>query len=78
MVRMRYVGTVDPKAAFSELSPLRSKLLAMQNSYRPFGSDDLILAAVVKALDTAAYHFTGDPTFYAMRPAQSDFGRAED
>ena len=78
MVRMRYVGIIDPKCAFSELSPLRSKLLAIQDSYRPFGLDHLILAAVLKALDTAAYHFTGEPDFYAMGPAQSDFGRPKD
>jgi len=78
MVRMRYVGLVVPKAAFSELAPLRSKLLAMQNSYRPFGPDYLILSAVVKALDSAAYHFTGEPDFYARRPAQSDYGGPKD
>ena len=78
MVRMRCVGITDPKVAFGELAPFRSGLLAMQNSHRPFGPDYLILSAVVKALDTAAYHFTGEPDFYARRPAQSDYGKLKD
>jgi len=47
----------------------------MQGSVRPFQSDYLILDAVKKALDTAAYHFAREPHFYATKPAQSDYGR---
>ena len=75
MVQMRYVGVIDPAGAFNELRPLRAKLRAMQDRVRPFGSDYLILDAVLKALDTAAYHFTREPDFYTMKPPQSDYGQ---
>ncbi|MFI4933030.1 MAG: hypothetical protein ACHP7N_00260 [Caulobacterales bacterium] len=69
MVRVRYLGISDPRAAFDELRPLRGKILEMQRSLRPFGPDYLILDAVKKALDTAAYHFAGEPDFFALKPA---------
>jgi len=78
MVRMNYVGITDPKAAFAELAPFRAKLIAMKRKVRPFGSDYLILDALDKALDTAAYHFTREPHFYTMKPPQSDYGRPRD
>jgi hypothetical protein len=71
MVRMRYTGLTDPKAAFEQLKPLRAQLLRMQAQCRPFGSDYLILSAITKAMDTAAYHFTGEPDFFSLRPPRS-------
>lgn len=43
----------------------------MQTQCRPFGPDYLILDAVKKTLDTAAYHVTGEPDFYALDPPRS-------
>jgi hypothetical protein len=40
----------------------------MEQSHRPFGPDYLILSAVLKALDTADYHFTREPSFNASKP----------
>jgi hypothetical protein len=71
MVRMRYPGLTDAKAAFDALRPLRAQILRLQAQCRPFGPDYLVLSAVTKALDTAAYHFTGEPEFFALRPPQS-------
>jgi len=71
MVRHRYVGVTDPRAAFTDLAPLREKLIRLQGRVRPFGPDYLILEAVKKALDTAAHHFTGDPRFFALKPEQN-------
>ena len=68
MVRMRYTGLDDPRQAFEALRPLRRELIRMQTRYRPFGPDYLVLAAATKALDTAAYHFTGEADFFAMKP----------
>jgi hypothetical protein len=68
MVQVRYLGVTQPKAAFDELRPFRDKLLKMEQSCRPFGPDYLILSAVTKALDTAAFHFTSDPTFFSLKP----------
>ena len=45
----------------------------MQRHVRPFGPDYLILSAVTKALDTAAYHFTSEPDFFALKPQQSNW-----
>ncbi|MDQ2861989.1 MAG: hypothetical protein M3T55_14980 [Pseudomonadota bacterium] len=76
MVQIRRTGLPSPKLAFDELRPLRERLIRMQDAYRPFGSDYLILDAVKKALDTAAYHFTSEPDFFALKPQQSDGRRA--
>ena len=74
MVQVRRTGIVSPKAAFDDLRPLRDRLIKMQQAYRPFGPDYLILSAVTKALDTAAYHFTSEPDFFATKPQQSNYG----
>ena len=74
MVRVRYQGIGDPKAAFEELRPFRQKLGALQDRCQPFHTEFLMLHAVAKALDAAAHYFTGDPTFYALKPEQSKWG----
>lgn len=71
MVHMRYPGVSQAKAAFEGLKPFRDELIRMQTRCRPFGPDYLILDAAKKALDTAAYHFTGEPDFYALKPPRS-------
>lgn len=43
----------------------------MQGRVRPFGPDYLILDAVKTALDTAAYHFTSEPDFFALKLEQA-------
>ena len=68
MVVVRYTGIINPVDAFKELRPLREKIRAMQGRVRPFGPDYLILSAVTKALDTAAYHFTREPDFFSAKP----------
>jgi hypothetical protein len=64
MTRIRYTGIADAKAAFAALAPLRQRLLMMQWRLRPFGADYLVIDAVKRALDTAAYHFTREPDFF--------------
>jgi hypothetical protein len=68
MVKVRYVGVTNPKAAFEALRPLRAALIELKTRCRPFGADYLILDAVDRALITAAYHFTREPDFYSMKP----------
>lgn len=68
MNQVRYRGVHDPKAAFEALRPLYRGLIQMKTQVRPFGPDYLILDAVLKALTTAAYHFTREPDFYAGKP----------
>lgn len=63
MVPVRYTGITNPTEAFADLRPFREGLIAMQGRVRPFGPDYLILSAVTKALDTAAYYFTREPAF---------------
>ena len=74
MVQVRRTGIASPKAAFDELRPFRERLIKMQQAFRPFGPDYLILSAITKALDTAAYHFTREPDFFATKPEQSKHG----
>lgn len=71
MIQVRYTGLPSPRRAFDELRPLRERLIRMQGVFRPFGPDYLVLSAAVKALDTAAYHFTHEPDFFALKPEQS-------
>jgi hypothetical protein len=71
MVKRNYVGLGDPRAHFETLGEYRQKLLEMRKKYRPFGTDFLILDAAIKALDTAAYHFTREPDFYAIKMVQN-------
>jgi hypothetical protein len=71
MVRVNYTGFGDAKTAFETLRPMHQKLRAMQDRLRPFGPDYLVLDAAIKALTTAAFHFTGDPTFYGLKLERS-------
>lgn len=70
MVRVRYTGVNDPKGAFAALRPFRHELVRMSGRYFPFGPDYVVILEVRQALDRAAAHFTGDPTFYGggIRP----------
>jgi len=74
MVKINYLGITNPAEAFGALRPFRERLIAMQGRCRPFGADYLILDAVKKALETAAFHFTREPEFFALRPEQSTSG----
>lgn len=68
MTKVRYHGLQNPKESFEELRPLQRNLIRMMTRCRPFGPDYMILDAAKKALDTAAYHFTREPDFYALKP----------
>jgi len=71
VVRVRYTGVSRPKEAFEALRPFHASLIRLQTQCRPFGPDYLVLDVVKKALNTAAYHFTGEPDFFALRPPRS-------
>ena len=73
MVSVRYPGVPNPMRAFGELRPLWQQLTAMQIKVRPFGPDYICLDAAMKALDTAAYHFTREPNFFAAKLEQSRY-----
>ena len=76
MVAIRYTGVTDAPRAFDGLRPYRHQLILLQARCRPFGPDYLILSAATKALDTAAFHFTGDPSFFALKPQSYPEGGA--
>lgn len=65
MVQMRYPGLADPLREFEELRPYVTKLREMQRRCRPFGRDYHAIAIAIDGLETAAYHFTRRPHFYA-------------
>lgn len=71
MVKRNYVGLGDPRQCFEELGEYRHRLMEMRKKHRPFGTDFMILDAAIKALDTAAYHFTREPDFYAIKMPQN-------
>jgi hypothetical protein len=76
MTVVRYTGLGDAIAAFDALRPLHARLLAMQSRLRPFGSDYLVIEAVLKALGTAAYHFTREPDFFSIQASGRSAGAA--
>ena len=65
MTRVRYTGLPDPVNAFEALTPYVDQLRALQMRCKPFGADYLALAIALDGVQTAAYHFTGRPHFYA-------------
>lgn len=71
MAKQNYLGVRDPKGSFEALKPYRQSLIRMKMEVRPFGPEYLLLDEAMTALDAAARHFTGDPTFYALRPHSS-------
>ena len=75
MVKVRYLGVGDAKAAFEGLRPYRERLIELQGACKPFHADFLMLHAAQKALDAAAHYFTGDPNFFALKPEQSPYGQ---
>ena len=60
MVVVRYFGLSDPRKAFAELKPYRSKLIQMGMNYRPYSEDHLAIHAAIDALDKAAERFVGE------------------
>jgi hypothetical protein len=71
MVQVRYTGLGDPKAAFATLRPYHQALINMQIRCKPFGPEYMVLQAAQQALETACFHFTRDPVFYASPPPGS-------
>ena len=78
LVPVRYPGIADPAQAFARLAPFREEIIRLQTRLRPFATDYLILDALKKALDTAAYHFTHEPDFFAAKPEPSRYRGAGD
>lgn len=68
MVRVRYTGVTQATATFETLRPFHERLVSLQAQCRRTGSDYLVLEGVRKALNTAAYHFTGEPDFFDRPP----------
>lgn len=67
MVRVTYVGLGDAVRRFEALQPYVNELRAMQRACKPFGRDYLAIAIAIDGLDSAAYHFTRRPHFYAAK-----------
>jgi hypothetical protein len=65
-------------AAFRALTPYNDRLRALQGRCRPFGRDYLALDIARQSLESAAYHFTQEPSFYGAKhdsagPIRRDF-----
>lgn len=65
MVRVTYVGLADPAQEFETLRPCVVRLRDLQRRCKPFGRDYHAIAIAIAGLETAAYHFTRQPHFYA-------------
>jgi hypothetical protein len=66
MVRRNYMGVMDPEGAFEDLRPLVDRMIRLRAQCKPFGRDYHALSIAVEAMDSAAYHFTRRPHFYAL------------
>ncbi|HPA37586.1 MAG TPA: hypothetical protein PLV04_02490 [Phenylobacterium sp.] len=66
MVQRAYVGLADPLREFEALRPYADQLRALQRRCKPFGRDYNAIAIALDGLETAAYHFTRRPHFYAV------------
>lgn len=68
MTPVRYLGVADPVREFERLRPYVDQLRRLQRQCKPFGRDYLAIAIALDGLETAAYHFTKRPHFYAGSP----------
>ena len=68
MVKLNYVGLTDPVREFEALKPYVNELRKMQQKCKPFGRDYMAIAIALDGLESAAYHFTRRPHFYAGKP----------
>ena len=66
MVRVTYIGLIEPVRAFEDLRPYFDRLVEMKGRCKPFGRDYYALSIPIDALNTAAYHFTRRPHFYQL------------
>ncbi len=67
MVKMRYLGVIDPVYTFGQFRPWHATLCDLQTKCTPLKADYQALGALIVTLDQTAAHFTGKPDFY--RPA---------
>lgn len=58
-------------AAFKALTPYSHRLRQMRTRCRPFGRDYLALDIAHQSLETAAFHFTREASFYGARADSS-------
>lgn len=65
MVRQTYIGIGDAVRVFEDLTPYARRLRELQGRCKPFGRDYHALAIAIEGLESAAYHFTRRPHFYA-------------
>jgi len=63
----RLSDRVEALAAFKALAAYHGALGAMQRQCRPFRSDYLAIEIAKQGLDTAAYHFTREASFYGLQ-----------
>lgn len=68
MTPVRYLGVPDAVREFERLRPYVDQLRRLQRQCKPFGRDYLAIAIALDGLETAAYHFTKRPHFYAGAP----------
>lgn len=57
----------EAREAFTALEPYAARLRALQRACRPFGRDYMAVAIALTSLETAAFHFTRDASFYGLK-----------
>lgn len=63
----RLSDRVEAIAAFQALTPYAGHLRRLQGRCRPFGRDYLALDIARQSLESAAFHFTREASFYGAR-----------
>lgn len=78
MARQRYIGVIDPQAAFRRYAVWRDDLTKLRLNCFPMQADYLALDSLMKALDATATHFTGEADFYKRVSVPFSMIRPED
>ena len=77
MVRRRYSDPGNPTAEFEAMRPAFQEAIKLMTRLKPFGPDYLVLHAVTSALQTAAFHFLGDPAFFGAKTPRASGERQD-
>ena len=67
MVRIRYIGVIQPHATFAGFRGWRGELTGLRLKCLPLGDDYKALDDLIRTLDRTATHFTGVDDFYGGR-----------
>ena len=67
MVRLRYLGLVNPSQRLEALRPARDALISMLRAYSPTSSEHRALGDAISAIDNLAKVIANEPELFLSR-----------